>query len=69
MALPFDRNTTVQDILVNWPQTAPVFLKHQMLCVGCYVGPFHTVEDACFEHNIDEDVFWHDLAAVVEHRS
>ncbi len=65
MTLPFDQSTNVQDIMVNWPQTVPVFLKHQMSCIGCYVGPFHTIADACFEHNIDEQLFWKELAVAM----
>ena len=65
MALPFDRQSNVQDVLVDWPQTVPVFLKHRMLCVGCYVGPFHTIKDACLEHDIDEQMFLHDLAVAL----
>jgi hybrid cluster-associated redox disulfide protein len=60
--LPFDKHTSVSDIMVNWPQTVPVFIKYQMLCVGCYAGPFHTIADACFEHDIAEQKLLHDLA-------
>lgn len=63
--LPFDQSTNVQDIMVSWPQTVSIFLKHQMLCIGCYVGPFHTISDACFEHDIDEQQLWSELAVVM----
>lgn len=66
VVVPFDKSTSVSDIMANWPQTVPVFLKYQMLCVGCYVGPFHTIADACVEHGIDEQKLWRDLAISLE---
>ncbi len=58
------------DVLMNnWPETISVFLKHNMLCVGCMIGPFHTVIDACFEYRLDEDDFRQELRqAVVQGR-
>ena len=61
LTLPFDENTSVADIISKCPQTVSVFLKYQMLCVGCYVGPFHTIADASIEHDIDEQQLWRDL--------
>jgi len=60
-----DKTLLVSEILARYPQTAPVFLKYQMLCVGCLVAPFHTVEDACLEHGLDEDAFRKDLTAAI----
>jgi len=50
-----DKDLTVQDILSRWPETLPVFIEFKLLCVGCAVAPFHTIEDACFEHDIAEE--------------
>jgi hybrid cluster-associated redox disulfide protein len=32
-------------------------LDHRLLCVGCPIAPFHTVEDAIRAHKIDGDDF------------
>lgn len=60
-----DRNFLVSDVLSEYPKTLPVFLKYEMLCVGCLVAPFHTIEDACLEHNLDEDAFLQDLMVAI----
>lgn len=52
---------SVQDIMTAWPATISVFLKHKMICVGCLVAPFHTIAEACAEHDIDEDGFRNEL--------
>jgi hybrid cluster-associated redox disulfide protein len=51
MSVAFD--SIVDDVMRRWPATIRVFLDHKMLCVGCPIGCFHTVEDACREHGID----------------
>ena len=60
-----DKTILVSEILAKHPQTAEVFLKYQMLCVGCLVAPFHTIEDACIEHNLDENALRTDLTEAI----
>ncbi|SMY10053.1 MULTISPECIES: DUF1858 domain-containing protein [Rhodobacterales] len=48
-------------LMTQWPQTIPVFIKYKMLCVGCMVSSFHTVEDASKEHGVDDALFKADL--------
>jgi hybrid cluster-associated redox disulfide protein len=55
----------LSDLMTRWPETIGVFLGHRMLCVGCMIGPFHTVVDACDEYRLDEDVIRRDLAAAI----
>lgn len=52
-----DPDLLLSDLLMRWPQTAQVFMRHKMLCVGCLITPFHTVADACLEHNVPEEEF------------
>jgi len=56
-----DPDLTLADLMTDWPQTIPVFVRHKMLCVGCLVSPFHTVTDACAEYHLDEDAFLAEL--------
>ena len=55
----------VDDIMRKWPATVIVVLRHKMLCVGCPIGAFHTVTEACREHQIDVARFMADLESVV----
>lgn len=52
-----DPELSICRLLQAWPETAPVFLGHGMLCVGCEIAPFHTVADACAEYRLDEAAF------------
>ncbi|TGQ64702.1 DUF1858 domain-containing protein [Mesorhizobium sp. M00.F.Ca.ET.186.01.1.1] len=55
----------VDEIMRKWPATVQVVLSHRMLCVGCPIGTFHTVAEACREHKIDETRFILDLESAV----
>lgn len=55
--MPITSDQLVDDIMRRWPQTIRVFLDHRFHCVGCPIGCFHTVEDACREHHADPRIF------------
>ena len=59
-------DTLVDDVMRRWPTTIRAFLNHRMLCVGCPIGRFHTVEDACREHGVDAAQFMRALHSAVE---
>jgi hybrid cluster-associated redox disulfide protein len=60
-----DKNTSVQSVLEQWPQTIPVFLRHRMVCVGCYMSPFDTLEEAAANYCLDTGQFIKELELVV----
>lgn len=64
--IAIDPNMTVDEIMRRWPATIRVFLRHRMLCVGCPIGIFHTVRDACDAHLLDEQPFSRDLLAAMQ---
>ena len=59
------RDMVVDEIMRKWPATVAVMLSYRMLCVGCPIGTFHTVAEACREHEIDETRFILDLESAV----
>lgn len=58
---------TMDEIMRTWPAAIRVVLDHGLLCVGCPIAGFHTVEDAIREHGIDGTRFRTALFAVIEH--
>lgn len=60
-----DPDLPLSELFRAWPQTATVFLRHQMLCVGCLVAPFHTITDACAEYHLNEDRFLAELRRAI----
>ena len=53
MAKRYHEDMMMDDIMRQWPATIRVILRHHLLCIGCPVASFHTVEDAIREHEID----------------
>ena len=53
IAMPIEPTDLVDTVMRERPATIRVFLDHRMLCVGCPIGCFHTLADACREHGID----------------
>lgn len=60
-----DPNMTVDEIMRRWPATIRIFIGSGMLCVGCPIGMFHTISDACEEHSIDEASFLRRLSTAI----
>ncbi len=45
-------DASVEEVMSRFPTTIAVFLRRRMHCVGCVVGPFHTVWDAAGQYGI-----------------
>jgi len=60
-----DADLPVDEIMRRWPSTIAVMIRHGMLCVGCPIGGFHTVTDACREHGVVEADFVAELEAAI----
>lgn len=55
----------VDDVMTRWPATIRVFLDFKLSCVGCPIASFHSLDDACREHGIDENSFMTALRGAV----
>jgi hybrid cluster-associated redox disulfide protein len=61
----YDPDMPIDRIMRLWPATITVLMRHRMLCIGCPIGPFHTVPEACRAHGIDEAEFVRDLGRAI----
>lgn len=57
---------TLEELFQRWPETAVVFQRHQMACVGCVVAPFYTVVDAAEVYGLDPAAFLQELLLVIQ---
>jgi len=55
----------ISEVLERWPQTAAVFYRHNMGCVGCAVAPFFTIADAATIYRIPVDRFAAELEQAI----
>ena len=57
---------TVDEVLTRWPQTAEVFTRRNMACVGCPVAPFYTVTEAAAIYKLEIADFIDELQEAAE---
>ena len=51
------KDTIVADIMMNVPESAPLFQEIGMHCLGCAYATGESVEQACNAHGVDADAF------------
>lgn len=56
---------TLEDFLTRWPETAEVFSRHNMACVGCPVAPFYTVAEAAVVYKLSTAEFIEELQQAI----
>ena len=59
-------NETVENVLNRWPETADVFHRYKMACVGCAVSPFYSVADAIEIYNLSSDEFLNEIKKAIK---
>ncbi len=58
-------NLRLEELFQRWPETAVIFQRHQMACVGCVVAPFYTVADAAGIYGLDLAEFLEELLPII----
>ena len=62
---PITADSLVQEVVESHPQVIPVFARHGLQCVGCYVSPFHTLADTAREYALNLEPLLGDLNGAV----
>jgi hybrid cluster-associated redox disulfide protein len=62
----FEPQMRVAELLDQHPECIPVFLRHHMICVGCGLAPFDTLEDAMRNYGLLMEGFLEELNSVVK---
>ena len=52
-----EKDTVIGEVVINAPETAPLFQAIGMHCLGCALSSGETVEEACAVHGVDPDFF------------
>lgn len=63
--MSFLADMTIAELLSRWPQTAPIFHRHGMACVGCALDSFCSVADAAETYNLPLDQFLAELTHTI----
>ena len=57
---------TIRDVIDKYPETAVVFAKYNMGCIGCIAASFERIRDIAGVHGTDVKAFVKDLNDVVQ---
>jgi hybrid cluster-associated redox disulfide protein len=52
---------TIREVLDKYPETASVFLKYNIGCVGCIAASYERVKDISGVHGVDVKALLQDL--------
>lgn len=59
----------IGQIVQEYPQTVPIFLKHGLMCFGCAVARFENLEQGAIAHGIDVDALLMDLNEAIKEQA
>ena len=52
-----DKDMTMGEIVMKYPETIPVILSHGLHCIGCHVSPYESIEQGSLGHGMTEEEF------------
>jgi hybrid cluster-associated redox disulfide protein len=55
----------IGQVVQDYPQTVPVFLRHGLMCFGCAIAQYENVEQGAVAHGINVEALMKDLNAAV----
>ena len=55
----------VAEIMQTWPETVPIFLGYRMICVGCFMSHFDTLEESLKIYNLPVQPILDDLNQLI----
>jgi hybrid cluster-associated redox disulfide protein len=66
--LKITEKMAIEEVIRNFPNTAPVFLKYGLHCVGCPMSAPETIEEAVQVHQIGIKKFIKELNEAAEQK-
>ena len=59
------KDMTFGQVLKDYPQVAPIFMKFGMHCIGCHIAVTETIEQGAMAHGVDADELVNELNSVL----
>lgn len=60
-----EKDSIIAEVLMNAPETMPLFQEIGMHCMGCVLATGESVEEACEVHGVDPEEFVEQLNALI----
>jgi len=59
---------TIKEVIDKYPETAMVFMKYNVGCIGCIAASFEKVKDIADVHGIDIKALLKDLNKAIQNK-
>jgi len=66
MAQQVNKNMSIAEVVMKWPETAGAFMENGLHCYGCAAARFETIEQGALAHGIDPDKLIEAINAVID---
>lgn len=60
------KDMSIMDVVQKHPETAEIFFKHGMGCLGCAASRFENIEQGAQAHGIDVEALMADLNKTIQ---
>jgi hybrid cluster-associated redox disulfide protein len=60
------KDMTIREVIEKYPETATVFAKYNIGCIGCIAASFERIKDIAGVHGTDVKAFVKDLNEAVD---
>lgn len=59
------KDMSLKEVVMKYPETFEVFMKHGLHCIGCHMAQFETLEDGAEAHGLDLKQLLKDLNTAI----
>ncbi|MFW9958601.1 MAG: DUF1858 domain-containing protein [Candidatus Odinarchaeota archaeon] len=66
MSHAVNKNMSIAEVVMKWPETAGAFMEAGLHCYGCAAARFETIEQGALAHGIDPDKLIEAINEIVE---
>ncbi len=56
-----NKNMSIAEVVMKWPETAGAFMENGLHCYGCAAARFETIEQGAMAHGVDPDKLIEDI--------
>ncbi|MHA1615076.1 MAG: DUF1858 domain-containing protein [Candidatus Thorarchaeota archaeon] len=50
-----NKNMSIAEVVMKWPETAGAFMENGLHCYGCAAARFETIEQGAMAHGVDPE--------------
>ncbi|TFH03588.1 MAG: DUF1858 domain-containing protein [Candidatus Thorarchaeota archaeon] len=66
MAQLVNKNMSIAEVVMKWPETAGAFMENGLHCYGCAAARYETIEQGALAHGIDPDKLIESINEVIK---